>query len=270
MIDCGEGAQVQLRRMHLRFTRLNHVFISHLHGDHCFGLPGLISTLGMLGRKGDLHLYGPPGLDEYLRPILERFAKGLGFQVVFHIFDPGRSELILEDASVSVRTIPLTHRVPAAGFLFSEKPKAPHLLREMIDFYQIPIRCLADIKKGMDYCTPEGEIVPNRRLTRPAEPPKRYAYCSDTAFRPDNAALIQGVDLLYHEATFLEADEERANETRHSTAAQAGEMARIAGVKQLLIGHFSARYEDEEALRTEAAAHFPNVLLAKEGLLVPL
>ena len=270
MIDCGEGAQLQMRRMKIRFGRLNHIFISHLHGDHCFGLPGLISTFGMLGRRGDLFVHGPKDVEDYLQPILKRFCKGLSFEVRFNLIDPGRHALILEDRALCVYSIPLKHRLPACGFLFEEKKKEDRLLREMADFYKIPVRLLRDIKRGDDYLTPGGERIPHARLTCPAEPPRRYAYCSDTAFEPSIAPLVRGVDLLYHEATFIEADAARARETAHSTAAQAAEIARLAGAKKLIIGHFSSRYEDEQAIKMEADTIFPGTILANEGLPVSI
>ncbi|MDR3142262.1 MAG: ribonuclease Z [Tannerellaceae bacterium] len=270
MIDCGEGTQVQMRHMRIKFNRLNHIFISHLHGDHCFGLPGLISTLGMLGRTGDLFIHAPKGIEDYLQPILNLFNKGLPFRIQLNQIDASRQALIMEDRSMEVYSIPLNHRTPTCGFLFAEKQKEAHLIREMIDFYQIPIKCLCQIKQGADYTAPNGEIIPNNRLTLPAEPAKRYAYCSDTAYFPTIIPIISNVDLLYHEATFAEAEKERAKETYHSTAAQAAEIAKRANVKKLVIGHFSARYEDDTILKTEAIRVFPDTILAKEGLVLPV
>jgi ribonuclease Z len=222
----------------------------------------------MLGRTGDLCVYGPKGTDEYLEPILDRFCAGLGFKVKIITFDASKHAMLMDDSSVSVYTIPLQHRIPAAGFLFAEKPTSPHLIREMLDFYRVPVKCMASIKQGNDYVTEDGEVVPNNRLTRPATPPKKYAYCSDTSFLPEIVPLITGVDLLYHEATFMEADGVRAGETNHSTAVQAAEIARMANVKKLMLGHFSARYEDESMIRDEAMKVFPNVILADEGFQV--
>ena len=266
MIDCGEGTQVQMRHMRIKFSRLNHIFISHLHGDHCFGLPGLISTLGMLGRNGELVIHGPKEIEDYMRPILNLFCKGLPYEIRFNAVDPYSHQLIMEDRSLSVYSIPLKHRIPCCGFLFAEKPKEAHIIREMTDFYQVPIRMMQEIKKGADFVTPEGEVIPNSRLTRPATPPKRYAYCSDTAFQPNIIPIIEGVDLLYHEATFAECDLPRAKETFHSTARQAAEIARQAGVKRLVIGHYSARYEETEILKKEADERFPNTILANERM----
>lgn len=270
MVDCGEGAQVQIRRMRLKFSRIGHVFISHLHGDHCFGLPGLISTLGMLGRTGDLVVHGPNGIDRFLRPILDLFCKGLPYEVRFNVIDTERHELVFEDRSLRVYSIPLRHRLPCCGYLFAEKEKEAHIVREMTDFYQVPVRMMQAIKRGEDFVTPEGEVIPNARLTRPADPSRRYAYCSDTAFHPAIVPYIEGVDMLYHEATFAEQDLPRAKETFHSTARQAAEIARMAGVKRLIIGHYSARYEDTEPLLQEAAAVFPETSLAREGMRIEL
>ena len=270
MIDCGEGTQVQMRYMRVRFNRLNHIFISHLHGDHCFGLPGLISTLGMLGRTGDLFIHAPKEIDDFLLPVLRMFHKGLGFNVQINHIDPQTHSLILEDRSLKVYSIPLNHRIPTCGFLFEEKQKEAHLIREMADFYQIPVKLLRGIKQGADYTTQEGEVIPNSRLTRPAAPAKRYAYCSDTAYAPDIIPFIAGVDLLYHEATFIESEKVRAKETFHSTAAQAADIALKAKVKRLVIGHYSARYENDRGHKKEADEVFPGTILSNEGLILPI
>ena len=270
MIDCGEGTQVQMRFLHIKFSRLNHIFISHLHGDHCFGLPGLISTLGMLGRLGELVIHGQAEVEEFMRPILALFCKGLPFEVRFNTIDPAQHQLVMEDRSLKVYSLPLKHRVPCCGYLFAEKPKSPHILREMTDFYQVPISMMQHLKEGADYITPTGEVIPNSLLTRPADPPKRYAYCSDTAFQPSVIPLIEGVDLLYHEATFAECDAARAKETFHSTARQAAQIAKEAHVKQLVRGHYSARYEHLEQLWQEADSLFPGTILGDEGLRLTL
>jgi ribonuclease Z len=270
MIDCGEGAQMQLRRSRLKFTRLNHIFISHLHGDHCFGLPGLISTFGMLGRTADLHIYAHPDLERLLGPQLDFFCKGMSYSVIFHPIDPSRQEVIFEDRSITVTTLPLQHRVPTCGFLFSEKARPDHIRRDMIDFYGVPTYELNRIKNGGDYMTADGTVVPHDRLTTPSEPPRRYAYCSDTRPIPALADTLHGVDLLFHEATFMEQDAARAAETFHTTARQAATLARQAEVKQLLIGHFSARYDDEADLLREAQEVFPTTLLAHENLQVSI
>lgn len=270
MIDCGESAQVQMRRMRIKFSRLNHIFISHMHGDHCFGLPGLISTLGMLGRNGDLFVHGPAELGKYLDSILQLFCQGLPFNVCFNPVDPYQHALVMEDRSVSVYSIPLKHRIPCCGYLFVEKQKEAHIIREMIDFYQVPVKEIQYIKQGADFITPDGTRIPNNRLTRPAEPARTYAYCSDTAFFPEIIPYIHQVDLLYHEATFKEVDTPRAHGTFHSTAREAAAIAEDAEVKRLLIGHYSARYEDPLPLKQEAMSIFPNTTLAKEGMKISL
>lgn len=268
MIDCGEGAQLQFRKSHLKFSRLNHIFISHLHGDHCFGLLGLISTLNLLGRTAELHIHSPKGLETLLTPMLDFFNKQMTYKVLFHEFDTKEPTLIYEDRSLTVTTIPLRHRMPCCGFLFAEKQRPNHIIREMVDFYQVPVYELNRIKNGADYVTPEGKTVSNSLLTHPSAPSRSYAYCSDTICLPSIVEQIKGVDLLFHEATFANEDAPRAKETFHTTAAQAAEIARRAEVKKLLIGHFSARYEDENVLLQEASAIFPDTQLAKETLCV--
>ena len=270
MVDCGEGAQLQLRRSKLKFTRLNHIFISHLHGDHCFGLLGLISTFGLLGRTATLHIYAHSELERLLTPHLEFFCKGMTYDVAFHSIAPSKAEVIYEDRSVTISTIPLKHRIPSCGFLFQEKKPPNHIIREMVDFYKVPVFELNRIKNGEDYVTPDGTVVPNHRLTTPSDEPRSYAYCSDTICLPNIVEQIKGVDLLFHEATFLQADTARAKETFHTTAQQAAEIANNAMAKQLVIGHFSARYEDESLLLEEAQQIFPNTVLAKENLKITL
>lgn len=268
MIDCGEGAQMQFRKSRLKFSRLNHIFISHLHGDHCFGLLGLISTLGLLGRTAELHIHSPKGLEALFAPMLSFFCNTLAYRVIFHEFEAKEPAIIYEDRSMTVTTIPLRHRIPCCGFLFAEKSGLNHILREQIDLYQVPVYELNRIKNGMDYVTPEGKVIPNSVLTIPAEPPRRYAYCSDTVYRQAIVPQITGVDLLFHEATFAQTEQARAKETHHTTAQQAAQIALKAEVKQLVIGHFSARYEDEQLLLEEAKAIFSQTILAKENLCI--
>lgn len=270
MIDCGEGAQVQLRKSRLKFSRLNHIFISHLHGDHCFGLMGLISTFGMLERTANLHIHCHADLQRILEPQIEFFCKGMPYNVVFELFNPGEQAVIYDDRSVSVETIPLRHRVPCCGFLFREKPTPNHIRRDMIDFYQIPTYLINRIKNGEDYVLEDGTVIPNARLTTPSDPPRSYAYCSDTCYLPRICEQIKGCDLLFHEATFAAADAKRAKETFHTTAPQAAEIAKAAQVKKLVIGHYSARYEDESILLKEASEVFPQTILAQENLRIEL
>ena len=270
MIDCGEGAQVQLRKSRLKFSRLNHIFISHLHGDHCFGLMGLISTFGMLERTANLHIHCHTDLQRILEPQIEFFCKGIPYNVVFELFNPGEQAVIYDDRSVSVETIPLRHRVPCCGFLFREKPTPNHIRRDMIDFYQIPTYLINRIKNGEDYVLEDGTVIPNERLTIPSDSPRSYAYCSDTCYLPRICEQIKGCDLLFHEATFAAADAKRAKETFHTTAPQAAEIAKAAQVKKLVIGHYSARYEDESILLKEASEVFPQTILAQENLRIEL
>jgi ribonuclease Z len=267
MIDCGEGTQMQFRAMKLNFQRLGHIFISHLHGDHCFGLPGLISTLGMLGRTSDLHIYAHADAVQLFKPILDYSCRAIGYSVFFHDFNPSQSELLFENKGLKVTSIPLKHRVPTAGFLFEEKEGNRHIIRAMTDFYKIPVSKMNAIKAGEDFVTPDGVIVPNVRLTLPADPAMKYAYCSDTAYYRKIIPIIESVDVLYHEATFANVDLKRAKETFHSSAAHAAEIAKEARVKQLILGHFSARYTDETILLREAQEIFPNTVLANEKMI---
>lgn len=264
MVDCGEGVQLQLRRCRARFTKVGHVFISHLHGDHCFGLIGMISTFGLLGRTARLHIYANVLLEDMLQRQMELFCHDLGYEVVFHAIDASRQEVIYEDRSVSVETIPLTHRLPTCGFLFREKPLLPHIRRDMIDFYQIPTSQIMNIKNGADWTLPDGTVVPNSRLVTPADAARSYAYCSDTRYMPELHKQLKGVTTLYHESTYGEDNLLMAEKYNHSTARQAAMVARDAGVKQLILGHYSSRYDDEQVLLNEAREVFENSVLADE------
>lgn len=268
MIDCGEGTQVELRRNHIHFSFINHIFISHLHGDHCFGLIGLISTFSLLGRTAPLHIYADPHLEEVMKPQIEFFCKGMNYPLFFHGIDATKHQVIFEDNTITVETLPLKHRMPCCGFLFREKPKKRHLIGEMVNFYDIPAYMRQSIKDGADYTTPDGEIIPNSRLTKDADRSRSYAYCSDTAPCTHNNDALEGVDLLYHEATFAESEKERATQTLHSTARQAAQVASRASVKRLLIGHYSSRYETPDTLLNEARELFPDTIAAKEGMVI--
>lgn len=247
--------------MGVKANRLGHIFISHLHGDHCFGLMGLISTFGMLNRTAELHIHAQADLEKILTPQLRYFCTDMSFEVVFHTVNPRKHELIYEDRSVQVFSIPLKHRVPCCGFLFEEKPRDRHIIRDMIDFYHIPTWRIPKIKQGEDFETEDGEIIPNDQLTVAGELPKRFAYCSDTAYSEKIIPIIEGVDCLYHEATFMDDEMLRSKQTEHSTARQAGKIARKANVKKLIIGHYSARYNNQEALLQEAREEFENTVL---------
>lgn len=264
LIDCGEGTQIRMRQMGVKANRLGHIFISHLHGDHCFGLIGLISSFGMLNRTAELHIHAHADLEKILNVQLDYFCADLPFKVIFHHINPRKHELIFEDRSVKVFSIPLKHRAPSCGFLFEEKPRDRHIIREMIDFYHIPTWRILKIKQGEDFETEDGEIIPNTELTLEGDKPKRFAYCSDTAYTEKIIPIIEGVDCLYHEATFMETESRRAKETYHSTARQAGEIALKANVKKLIIGHYSARYIHQNELLDEAKAVFENTILGED------
>lgn len=265
MIDCGEGTQMQLRACRIHFAKLKAVFISHLHGDHCFGLPGMISTFGMTGRTSPLHIYAPADYEPVLQQTLDFFCQALEFKVVFHPIDATIQTVIYDDRSLTVETIPLEHRIACSGFLFKEKGTRPHIRRDMIDFYQIPVSQINNIKAGADWTTEEGEVIPNSRLTYPADPPRSYAYCSDTRYMPTLYRQIQGVSTLYHESTYAEEHADMAKLYWHSTAKQAAQVALKAGATKLLLGHYSARYDNENALLNEAKEIFPNSFLTNEG-----
>lgn len=270
MIDCGEGTQLQFRKARLGFNKLNQIFISHLHGDHCFGLIGLISTLGLLGRTGDLTIHAVPELEKTLQPQIDFFCKEMSYKVIFKAFDHTKNSIIYEDRSVKVSTIPLDHRVPCAGFLFEETENDRHLIGDAIRFYNIPVKELNKIKKGADYICENGCIITNDQLTKPADPSRKYAFCSDTAYFESIAPIIHGVDLLYHESTFLESAKFRAAQTKHSTAIDAARIAKKAKVKKLMLGHYSSRYSDDNMFKEEAETIFPNITLANELLVEKL
>lgn len=268
LVDCAEGTQVELRRNHIHLNRLFNVFITHLHGDHCFGLMGLISTLGLLGRTAPLHVYGPQDIETLFQPLIDYHCNGMTYEVVFHPIDTHQNVCIYEDKSLQVFSIPLKHRIRCCGYYFKEKELSRHILKEAIEKYDIPISQINNVKAGLDYVMPNGQIIKNEVLTTPPSPARSFAYCSDTVFRPEIAGMMKGVDLLYHEATFAESEKLLCSKVYHSTAKQAAEIARLAGAKQLMLGHYSSRYNDEAILQKEAAEVFENTILAKEGLVV--
>lgn len=265
LVDCGEGTQVQLRRSRLRFTKISAVFITHLHGDHCFGLIGMLSTFGLLGRTARLAIYAPAALEDMLKQQMQLFCHDFDYEVDFHAVDTSQQQVIYEDRSLTVETIPLEHRMPCCGYLFREKPSMPHIRRDMIDFYQIPTSQINNIKAGADWTSPDGEVVKNERLVEPADPTRSYAYCSDTRYIPTLHSRIKGVSTLYHESTYGEDNLLMAQKYYHSTARQAALVAREAGVGQLLLGHYSSRYEDEQVLLREAREVFENTHLTDEN-----
>lgn len=265
LIDCGEATQIQLRKFKLKFQRINHIFISHLHGDHYLGLIGLLSSMHLLGRTVDLHLFCPPELEEIIEVQFKHSQTFLRFKIVYHHHKFISNDLIFEDNKVEVRTILLNHRIPCCGFLFTEKPLLANISKEIIQKYNIPVEQILAIKGGADFITNEGELIPNSNLVSNKLKPRSYAYCSDTCYDERIIEVIKGVDLLYHEATFLNEMLPRAKETFHSTALQAATIAQKAEVHQLMIGHYSARYRDLQPLLDEAQTVFSNTILSVEG-----
>jgi ribonuclease Z len=263
LIDCGEGTQIRFRQYGINPSRIHHILISHLHGDHVFGLFGLLSTLGMTGREVPLHLYGPPELNE-LMDFYNRFFGPLPYSL--EIVSPsGGDEVIYESDRLTIRTIELKHRSTTFGYLFREKKRPLNVRKEQIEAFSLGIADIVKVKRGEDHITHKGTIIPNSQLTLPPFHRRTYAYLSDTLFDPDLARQVEGVDLLYHEATFSESDKKLARQTLHSTAAEAATLAGLAGVRQLLIGHFSSRYKDPLLLENEARAIFEKTTAVKDG-----
>ncbi len=270
MVDCGEGAQLSMRRMGLKFSRLNHVFLSHLHGDHCLGLPGLLSTLALQQKGGTVTVHTFAEGAELLGRMMDFFCREKTYNLEFNIIDPQVRQVAWENDSLVVEAFPLRHRVPCVGYLFREKPKPRHLRSDMAKFHNIPVSRLKDIKDGADFVTPEGVVVPNERLTTPADRSVSYAYCSDTMYMPGIAEVVKGVDLLYHEATYADDSAAKARERFHSTASEAARIARAADAGRLLLGHFSKAYNDEKRHLAEARAVFPATDVANEGMVIRL
>ncbi|HCN12032.1 ribonuclease Z [Candidatus Kaistella beijingensis] len=264
LIDCGEGTQVQLRKAKARFSKINHIFISHLHGDHCFGLPGLIASFRLLGRETPLHIYAPKGIKEMLETIFRITETHRGFEVVYHELESKKSEKIYEDHRVEVFTIPLNHRIYCNGYLFREKPKERHLnMAEISKYPEIETCDYHNLKLGKDFVLSDGYILKNEVLTTPPSKPVSYAFCSDTRYWEEVVAVIENVDVLYHEATFLHDLKEMADYTGHTTALEAARIARKANVGKLILGHFSNRYGDVTVFTDEAREIFPNTFLPK-------
>ncbi len=265
LIDCGEGTQVQLRRCRIKFSRIKHIFISHLHGDHYFGLIGLISTFMLLGRDTDLHIYGPKGIKEVIMLQLKLGKAWFNYPIIFHELESKSSELIFEDDKVSVHTVPLKHRVYTNGFVFKEKLGERKINIEAVKNANIDLSYFQKIKQGADIKNEMGKMIKNKSITFDPEPPKSYAFCSDTQYFPECIPTIKNVTVLYHESTFLEEHKALCANTRHSTAKDAAKIAKEASVKQLILGHYSTRYSNIEAFKEEAKEVFDQVELAKDG-----
>jgi ribonuclease Z len=263
LIDCGEATQIQLRKFKLKFQRINHIFISHLHGDHYLGIIGLLSSMHLMGRTIDMHLYCPGELQEIIEVQFKHSQTFLNYNIVYHPHQYINNDLIFEDERVEVRTVVLNHRIPCCGFVFAEKQIQPSITKDVIEQYDLQIEEIIAIKNGGDY-TYNGEIIPNHQLVKKYRP-RKYAFVSDTSYDERILECIQGVDLLYHEATFLNELLSRAKETFHTTALQAGIIAQKAEAGKLMIGHFSARYKDLQPILEEAQLNFSNTVLAAEG-----
>lgn len=274
LVDCGEGVQVGLCRSRVPVGKIGHILLSHLHGDHCLGLVGLISTLGLGQRTGEIVIHAPEDAERIFRPLFDFFCPELSMEVRFEPFDTTQSTIIYDSDSLQIRTIPLHHRVPCSGFLFEEKPRDRHLLVERCEELGIPKAYYKGITKGLDWTDPEtGQVVPNDLLTTPGEPGRKYAYCSDTIYAESIVPIIEGADLLYHEATYTHADVVKAKARGHSTALQAAQIAQKANVGQLVLGHFSAQFltdDQQRPLLEEAQSLFPNTILADEKLVIEI
>lgn len=265
LIDCGEGTQVQLRKHKIKFSRINHIFISHLHGDHFFGLPGLISTFRLLGREKEMHIYGPKGIKEAITLLLKLGDSWTNYPLRFHELTSKKNEVIYEDEKVYVETIPLDHRIYTNGFLFREKLGERKLNVDAVAKYKIDKAYFQNIKNGKDVLLDTGEVISNPKLTFDPPKPKSYAFCSDTAYKPDIIDQIKNSSVLYHESTFLESENHLSAKTKHATAKEAATIADAAEVETLILGHYSTRYKSIELFRKEASGIFPNTLLAEDG-----
>lgn len=269
MIDCGEGAQVAFRRARLKPSRLRHIFLTHLHGDHVLGLPGFLSTLSLGNVGGSITIHTFPEGERILRTILDFFVKERNYNLEFDLIAPADG-VVLETPALTVRTVKLHHRVPCVGYIFEEKPKKRHIRPDMIEFHKVPVRQIRDIAEGADFVKPDGTVIPNERLTSDADPSHSYAHIGDTIYMPRLAPKIGPVDLLYHETTYTEEHSADAAARLHSTARQAAMLARDCGAARLLTGHYSSRYKNDSVFKEEALQIFPDVILGDEGLRVDL
>lgn len=265
LIDCGEGTQLSLKNSHAKIQALEAIFISHLHGDHYLGLLGLLSTMNLLGRKKKLLIVGPVQLQEIVDRHFSMSQFKPGYEIDFISTQDKDKELVYENKHISVYSFPLRHRVPTTGYLFEEKQKEANIIKSKISFYNIPIKEIKAIKNGADFTDKEGKLIPNKDLVIPAPAPRSYAFCSDTIYLPSIADHVKEVNLLYHEATFLSEQDDRAKKTFHSTAKQAATIATKVKAKQLIIGHYSARYKELDEFLQEAQSVFPNTSLTIDG-----
>lgn len=265
LMDCGEGTQIKLREHKIKLQRINHIFISHLHGDHYLGLIGLLQTMHLMGREAELTVYCPGNIKEVIDVHLKASESQLRYTINYNTVNHKESELVYENDKIEVLTIPLKHKIPCSGYLFREKKKSRRINPKAIKSNNVPKYQINKLKVGEDYISESGEIIKNSALTLPSLPSFSYAFCSDTKFYEPIAAIIQGVDLLYHEATFIDEHADRAKKTLHSTAKQAAEMATLSNAKRLIIGHFSNRYPDLNVLLTESKSIFKNTELAIQG-----
>ncbi len=265
LIDCGEGTQMQMRRFSVNMSRIHHIFISHLHGDHVFGLYGLFSTYNLLGRKSDLHVYAHRDFEYTLNHFRTQFGANLSFNIIFHPFTADQPYEIYSDKHMTVQTLPLRHSVPVVGFIFREKAKLLNIRKEMISVHKLGIKDIRSIKEGNDHILPDGKAIPNHMLTLPPVRPRSYAFCTDTSIFSSLAKSLEGIDLLYFEATFCDEDKKLAKITSHSTSSQAATLAKKAHVGKLLMGHFSNRYKSLKKLLEEATAIFPDAHAVEDG-----
>ena len=270
LIDCGEGAQIRMQQYGIKKGRINQIFISHLHGDHINGLIGFLTSIALNGRIEPIEIFAPKGLAELLRAYDALTGGGLPYPCLFHDLDTASHQILFEDQLISVSSIPLDHRVPCSGFLFKEKERPRKIKSNLIDEYQIPYTAISGIKAGADWENPQGSIISNEVLTEAPVPARSYAYCSDTAYTESILPIIEGVDLLYHEATYCEDGASLAKERGHSTAKEAATIAQKAAVKQLVLGHYSSRYKSLSQFQIEANAVFPDTIIGHDGMVLEI
>lgn len=270
LVDCGEGTQIQLRKNKIHFSKIDHIFISHLHGDHFFGLIGLISSFNLLGRKTDLNIYAPQEIKQILEIQLMVSNTQLHYQLYYHCLKFDSKNLLFENKNLEIFSFPLNHSIPTCGFLFKEKPNPRKIIKGILSKYNIPDSAFEGIKNGKDFITEQGDIIANKLLTNAGKPQKSYAYCSDTAYSENISDYIEDIDLLYHECSFMEDMRKIAESKLHSTTLDAARIANTVGAKQLIIGHFSARYKDLEPILNETKKVFDNTILASEDLKICL